>query len=135
MPPDEEKRRKSIAYILRRRKRGRKVGANSGEVVKSWAEYSEVSFKPSGSYSEKWRWIMIPAWLAAASAPLLFFAAPQSGFQRHSENLAHSGLHPVGWALVAMALILAFVIFVFAAAYIGLAIWRFIRSFGSYKNE
>lgn len=135
MSPDEEKRRKSIAYILRRRKRGRKVGANSGEIVKSWAEYSEVNFKPTGSYTERWRWVMFLAWLAAASAPWLFFTAPQSAFQRHSESLAHPELHPVGWALVVIALMLVFAISAFAAAYVGLSIWRFIRSLSPHKNE
>ena len=135
MSVDEEKRRQSIAYILRRRKRGRRVGANSGEVVKSWAEASEVNFKPTASYSGNWRWLTIPAWLAAASAPWLFFLAARVSFNSHAEDLAHPELHPIGWVLISLAGLLIFAISVFALAYIGVTIWRFVRSLRPHKNE
>lgn len=79
MDPDKEaKRRKSIAYILRRRKRGRRVGGNSHQVVKSWAEYGEVNFTPSGSYSSGWRrWIWVLAVPLAIFAPVIIAAASQ----------------------------------------------------------
>lgn len=48
---EDEKRRASIRYILRRRARASKQRANSGAVVKSWGEYQEVSFKPDGDSS------------------------------------------------------------------------------------
>lgn len=48
LSPEEAKRRASIRYILRRRGRASKTRANSGAVVKSWAEFGEVSFKPDG---------------------------------------------------------------------------------------
>ena len=51
LAPDETRRRRSIRFILRRRGRAHKQRANSGAVQKSWAEYSEVNFKPTGSRS------------------------------------------------------------------------------------
>ncbi|MEM9572640.1 MAG: hypothetical protein AAF996_14330 [Pseudomonadota bacterium] len=78
---------------------------------------------------------MIPAWLAAASAPFLCIAAAHWAFKRHSENLAHSDLHPIGWGLVVIAMILMLVIAVFASANISLSIWRFVKSRHRYKNE
>tara|TARA_Y100001947_G_scaffold118110_1_gene102168 strand:+ start:1260 stop:1655 length:396 start_codon:yes stop_codon:yes gene_type:complete len=48
LSPEEAKRRASIRYILRRRGRANKARANSGAVVKSWAEFGEVNFKPDG---------------------------------------------------------------------------------------
>lgn len=48
---EETRRRRSIRYILRRRSRSNKQRANSNAVQKSWAEYSEVNFKPTGSRS------------------------------------------------------------------------------------
>ena len=135
MPPDEEKRRKSIAYILRRRKRGRKVGANSGEVVKSWAEASQVKFTPTACYSGKWRWLMIPAWFAAVSVPWVFLYVAAIPAHRHAEDLAHPQLHPVGLVLIALVGMLVVAIALFASAYIGLTIWRFVRSLRLHKNE
>ncbi|NQY13146.1 MAG: hypothetical protein HRT81_04700 [Henriciella sp.] len=128
MPPDEEKRRKSIAYILRRRKRGRKVGANSGEVVKSWAEASEVNFKPTGAKSNSWRWLVFPAWLSAVTLPWMFFVVARIPFNSHAEDLAHPELHPIGWVLVIVACLLIIAICGFALAYIGLTVWRLVRS-------
>ena len=127
MPPDEEKRREAIAYILRRRKRGRKVGANSREVVKSWAEYSEVNFTPRGAYLKRWRWLFLPAWAIAAAIPWIFMAVYQATFVSHSETLAHDPLSPVGWGLVTIASLLILAISAFSLAYICLTVWRVIR--------
>ena len=135
MPPDEKKRRKSIAYILRRRKRGRKVGANSREMVKSWAEYSEVNFTPRGAYSMRWRWLFLPAWAISASIPWIFFAAYQATFSTHSETLENVPLDPVGWVLVAIVALLMIVVSGFAIAYAGLSVWRGLRSVLPHKNE
>lgn len=135
MPPDEEKRRKSIAYILRRRKRGRKVRANSKHVVKSWAEYSEVSFTPRGAYLTRWRWLFLPAWAISVSILWIFMAVYQATFSTHSETLEHVPLDPAGWALVVTAGLLLVAVAVFALAYVGLAAWRGLRSFLPHKNE
>lgn len=135
MPSDEEKRRKSIAYILRRRKRGRKVGANSGEVVKSWAEYSEVNFTPRGAYSTRWRWLLFPAWAVAVAIPWIFMAVYQATFSTHSETLEHEALGPIGWMLVGIAGFLSVAVAAFSIAYIGSSMWRFIQSILPHKNE
>jgi len=135
MPPDEEKRRKSIAYIMRRRKRGRKLSANSGEVVKSWAEYSEVNFKPTGAYMEHGRSLILLASCIAAASPLIILAAAQFFAVRHSEDLRHAELHPVGWVLVIAVALLSLTICLFAVAYIGVSIWRFAKHLRLYKNE
>ncbi|MEZ5998492.1 MAG: hypothetical protein R3B98_07345 [Hyphomonas sp.] len=41
----------ALRRVVRRRDRRRKPGANSGEKVYSWAEYSEVNFTPTGDRS------------------------------------------------------------------------------------
>lgn len=74
LTPDETRRRTAIRYILRRRGRAHKQRANSGTVQKSWAEYSEVNFKPTGSRSG---WIgfglfllsLVPIYLALKHVP------------------------------------------------------------------
>lgn len=135
MSPDEKKRRQSIAYILRRRKRGRKVGANSKAVVKSWAEYSEVSFSPRGAYSTRWRWLFFPAWAVAAAIPWIFIAAYQATFATHAETLEHDPLDPTGWVLVVIVGLLIIAVSAFSIAYMSMSIWRVLRSVLPHKNE
>ena len=130
MPPDEEKRRKSIAYILRRRKRGRKVGANSGEVVKSWAEYSEVNFKPTGGYSPWWRRLLVIFVPLIVMSPAIII-----GWSQGAQDLVDRGVPTTLWVLLTILSILLALIFVFFFAYAGLTIWRFIASLSSHKNE
>lgn len=131
----ERKRRAGIAYILRRRKRGRKAGANTGEVVKSWAEYSEVNYTPKGAYSTKWRWLMIAAWLGSVSIPVVFFVVAGSAFSSHSEDLGHPRLHPIGWVLLAVACVLVLAVGLFAIVYIFVTLRRIVRASLPYKNE
>ncbi|GAB5458598.1 MAG: hypothetical protein Hens3KO_16280 [Henriciella sp.] len=47
----EIKRRSSIRYILRRRKRAASLGANSGAPIKAWARERAYTFTPSGNQS------------------------------------------------------------------------------------
>ena len=53
MSGDQQRHTKSegLKYVLRRRGRNRKTGANTGEKVYGWAEYSQVNFTPSGDHS------------------------------------------------------------------------------------
>lgn len=126
MPPEEEKRRKSIAYILRRRKRGRKVGANSGDVVKSWAEYSEVNFTPSGGYSPWWRILLVVVVPLIVLSPAIIIGAGQG-----AQDLVNRGVPTTLWVL----LIILSLISLFFMAYVGLTVWRFIKSMRPHKNE
>ena len=127
----EAKRRKSIAYILRRRKRGRKRGANSGEVVKSWAEYSEVNFRPSGSYMSWWQRLL---WLPVVPLAILAPFAIAAG-SRNAHRLAEADMPVMAWILFALLALVLVAIIGFALAYIGLSLWRSIRSHWFHKNE
>ncbi len=130
MSPEEAKRRKSIAYILRRRKRGRKMSANSGRDVKSWAEYSEVNFKPSGGYSVLGRislLIVVP--LMVMSSGLII------GFSRGAQDLVDRPVTLELWVLLAVLSFLLTLTLIAAGAYIALTLWRNIRSLRSHKNE
>jgi len=130
MSPDEENRRKSIAYILRRRKRGRKIGANSADVVKSWAEYGEVNFKPTGSHSGRWRWLLIPIVPLVVLAPVIIIGSAQG-----AEELEQLGVPPTLWALLSVLAIVLGGVCLFSSAYILMTIWRLIRRLWSHKNE
>ena len=130
MPPDEEKRRKSIAYILRRRKRGRKVGANSGEVVKSWAEYSEVNFRPSAAQTVWWRWFLPMIVPLMVLAPFIII-----GWSQGAQDLVDRGVPIEVWILVSILGLIGGLVALFASAYIGLTVWRFLRSLRPHKNE
>lgn len=126
----DKKRRKAIAYILRRRKRGRKVGANSGEVVKSWAEYSEVNFTPAGSYTPWWRCLLLIFVPIIILTPAIIIGGSQNAFK-----LSDTDVHPIAWALIALLGLLLLVLSAFTIAYIALTIWRFVRSLLPQRNE
>ena len=130
MSPDEAKRRKSIAYILRRRKRGRKVGANSGEVVKSWGEYSEVSFKPNAAYSNAARYLLIFLVPLMIAAPIIII-----GFSQGAQDLVDREVPTVLWILLSVLTIVIVTTTVFSVAYIALAIARVVRSQSTHKTE
>ena len=138
MPADEDrKRRQSIAYIMRRRKRGRKTGANSGAPVKSWGEYSEVNFRPSGSYSIWGRWIVFVAAVLTIAFPFLIFPLliPSDGHHRETLAFEGSGIHPLGWILLGIIGLLLVLFILVLIVYAGLSVWRAIRANWPYKNE
>lgn len=49
--PHRHTKSEGLKRLLRRRNRRMKTGANSGEKVYSWAEYSQVNFTPTGDRS------------------------------------------------------------------------------------
>ena len=49
--PNRHTKSEGLKRLLRRRGRRLKTGANTGEKVYSWAEYSQVNFTPSGDRS------------------------------------------------------------------------------------
>ena len=133
MDPDKQaKRRKSIAYILRRRKRGRRAGANSGGSVKSIQRKmrGHVTFKPSGSASGWWRFsFLFVAALIAAFPWFVFLLAGKPTLHLVDEN------SPLAWLFGVPIIILSALICGFASAYVLLSIWRFMRAKLFYKNE
>ena len=130
-PNKEAKRRQSIAFILRRRKRGRRLGANSGGVVKSWAEYSAVSLKPTGSYMSSWqRLIWFPVVPLAIALPFIVMAGAGD-----AQELANAEIHPLAWALIGLLAVIVLCVVSFFAAYTVLSLWRAARRLFNYKNE
>lgn len=132
MDPDQEaKRLKSIRYILRRRKRGRRVGANSGKVVKSWAEYSEVNFTPTGSYSTGWRrWIWVFVVPLAIFAPIIIIAATGN-----AHRAAEAEIPGFAWIVIGLLIAATVGVVAFAAAFTLLSLWRALRRLSGYKKE
>lgn len=133
MDPDKEaKRRKSIAYILRRRKRGRRIGANSGGPVKSVQRKirGHVVFTPCGGASGWWRFSFILVAVMISIFPIFIFALAGSPKLHHVDD--HSPLAPLFGVPIAvlMALICGF-----ALVYTLVSIWRFIRARMPHKNE
>ena len=47
----EQDKQDTLRRMSRRRHRAQKTGANSGTAEKSWAEYSQYSFTPSGDHA------------------------------------------------------------------------------------
>lgn len=120
----DKARRASIAYILRRRKRGGKTRSNSGEPVKSWAEYGEVNFTPTGSTSPTWiRWLLLPLGLLFCALPLIIIGAA-----RGYDDLDPANVSFVTYGLVAITGFLIIAILIFSLLFLALNIWRFIRS-------
>ena len=69
--PDRPTRdRAALQRLLRRRGRQGKAGANPKTSIKSWAEYSEVNFTPSGDHSGLSRY-----WPLAGALGVLLFPA------------------------------------------------------------
>ncbi|MBO6688671.1 MAG: hypothetical protein JJ931_00955 [Henriciella sp.] len=132
MDPDKEaKRRKSIAYILRRRKRGRRIGANSGRVVKSWAEYSAVTLKPTGSYMSTWqRLLWFPIVPLAIALPFIVMAGAGD-----AQELVVAEIHPLAWVLIGLLALIILCISVLVVSYTLLCLWRAVGRLVGYKNE
>ena len=127
---EEHKRRASIAYILRRRKRGRKSGANSGDTVKSWAEYSEVSYTPFGAYMTRWRWILLLVFPLPVLLPIVIIANGQNAI-----NAADAQLGALGWVLLIALVVIVSVIVMFAVAFAVTSLWRLLSPQPPHKNE
>lgn len=133
MDPDKEaKRRKSIAYILRRRKRGRRIGANSGGSIKSVQRKirGHVVFTPSGSASGWWRFSFIPVALMISVFPVFVFVLTGTPALHNVDD--HSPMAPL---FAAPIFILLALICVFTLAYTVVSIWRFVRARWPHKNE
>lgn len=130
--PQKTKRRRAMASIFRRRKRGQKQRANSGQVVKSVNRRirGHILFKPSGSTNAWWRVDMVALALLICLFPLFIFALPGvPHLQVHRES------SPAGVALLMPVIFLLLAIASFAMANIALTVWRFIRSLRPHKNE
>ncbi|WP_084418048.1 hypothetical protein [Henriciella litoralis] len=118
LTPEEAKRRESIRFILRHRARANKSRANPGTVQKSWAEYSEVSFKP-GNDGSFWRVLMVIVLIS----PLI---ALPFAFHHMQAPLVIDGF-PV-WLMILVYIIIGMVMlatFVFALAILQM-FWRLI---------
>lgn len=133
MDPDKEARRlASIRYILRRRKRGRRVGANSGGVVKSVQRKirGHMTFQPSGGASGWWRFSFIfVAMLIAAFPWFVFMLAGSPTLHLVDTN------SPLAILFGVPIIILCVLISGFALAYTVLSTWRFLRAKLVHKNE
>lgn len=134
MAPDPEvKRQKSIAYILRRRKRGRKTGANSGEVIKSAQKRlrGHLVFEPSGSYMSKWRFLAFFGFLGSLALPIVFLSSLADTSWHTRETLARDANDVIGLVLIGLVAVLAVIIFGFAVIYTVQSCWRVIRQLWS----
>ncbi|MEL6665467.1 MAG: hypothetical protein AAFQ24_04970 [Pseudomonadota bacterium] len=134
---NEQKRRASIAYILRRRKRGRKTGANSGRTINSVNRKirGHMTFTPAGSAMDRSRYLTLAATVAAISLPLLCLIVLGVAASRNAETLAHDGLDPLGWVLISAVAVLALSVAIFSMAYLVLFVWRWLSSLLTHKNE
>ena len=134
---NEQKRRASIAYILRRRKRGRKTGAKSGGVVKSVNRKirGHMTFTPMGIAMDRSRYLTLAATVATISLPLLCLIVLGFAASRNAETLAHDGLDPLGLVLVSAVAVLALGVAVFSVAYLVLFVRRWLSSLLTHKNE
>lgn len=134
MDPDQEaKRLKSIRYILRRRKRSQRVGANSGGAVKSVQQKmrGHLVFTPSGSAGAWWqRLLWFPIVPLAIVFPLLVIAAAGD-----AQKLVVAEIHPLAWALIGLLALISLCVVAFAAAFTLLSLWRALRRLSGYKNE
>lgn len=131
MDPDPEvKRQKSIAFILRRRTRARKLGANAGGVIKSTQKRmrGHLVFEPSGSYMGPWRFLVFLGFLGAIAIPFAFLSVLNIDPGHSHETLAHTGNDFVGWGLLGLCAILLIAICAFAIAYLALFFWRVLQT-------
>ena len=136
-PVNEQKRRASIAYILRRRKRSQKTGANSGGAVKSVNRKmrGHLTFTPTGSSLGRFRYLTLASTMIAIALPAICLAVLVSAASKNDETLAHARLDPTGWILVTIAGALGLGVVVFSVAYLVSLVWRFLKSLAPYKNE
>ncbi len=88
----------SLKRLLRRRSRRNKPGANPRTSIKTWAEYSNVEYTPTGDSSR-------PNWLIGLGIGLfVFIGIPLSFALLKSDEVAGVGDMPtwLGWFFAAM---------------------------------
>ena len=127
----ELKRRKSIAFILRRRKRGRKARANSGDNVKSWAEYSEVNFTPTGSAMPTWLRVLMPLGIILILFSSCFMVIVPEDSLDLRDNQPTIFLNILLIVLAVLCILAAFVFVVYAI----LLFYRLIKGKLTQRNE
>lgn len=126
LTPEEVRRRSSIRYILRRRGRAVKQRANSGAVQKSWAEFGEVNFKPSGSRSgligiALFALALFPIYLALKHVPWTQITEGPNPFYNGPASLVAKFL-TFGIFLPVIGLTIAALIFI-----CGYSLWNILR--------
>jgi hypothetical protein len=100
-------------------------------VVKSWAEYSEVSLKPTGSYMSSWqRLVWFPIVPLAIALPFIVMAGAGD-----AQKLVVAEIHPLAWALIATLAVIVLFVIAFATAFAALSLWRALGRLVGYKNE
>ena len=106
------------------------MGANSGDTVKSWAEYSEVNYTQFGAYMTRWRWVLLLVFPLPVLLPFVIIANGQNAI-----NAADAQLGFLGWVLLTVLVAIVSVIVVFALAFAITSLWRVLRSQWPHKNE
>lgn len=137
MDPDQEaKRLKSIRYILRRRKRSQRVGANSGGAVKSVQQKmrGHLVFTPSGSAGAWWqRLVWLIAWPLALF--IVFFPAYMIALFLDAPRTHMAGFPPHAWVIFGLLGTVSAGVVAFTAAFTLLSLWRALRRLSGYKKE
>lgn len=135
-PEAEAKRRQSIAYILRRRKRGRRIGANSGATVKSVQQKirGHLVFTPTGGSVPWWQRLM---WLIAIPLAMLIVFVPTYliGLHLDDPQPQFGGYPPHAWLIFGMLGVVSAGVIGFSAAYFAINLWRAIRRLYPHRNE
>jgi uncharacterized membrane protein len=98
--------------------------------IKSWAEYSDVTFKPSGSNSPIARWFLLPLGFVLAISPLLMIIGADG-----AEDAGLIELSQLGWIMLMILAVLLLVTALFFLVYAELSIWRIVRANQTHKNE
>ena len=126
--PDKPTReRAALQRLLRRRGRRGKAGANSKAAIKSWAEYSEVNFTPSGDHSRPTRYLVI------AIAVLLLIVFPASlALVQSALSPARTLQETLGSALGAIVSVCTILVYMVAISAVGIVLispllWLYAR--------
>jgi hypothetical protein len=106
------------------------MGANSNAPIKSWAEYSDITFRPSGSNSPIAHWLLLPLGFVLAISPLLIMIGANG-----AEDAGLIELPKLGWIMLMILAVLLLVTALFFLVYAGLSIWRIVQANQTHKNE
>ncbi len=121
----------TLKRILRRRGRRRKVGANDGSEIKSWGEYSKVTFTPSGDRSALGCGVVV---MACVGVFLIFGLG----------SLLIAGMdviatHPEGWLQgmweVVRSVLYSLIILSVLGAPLTLGMWVYVKLDGDNANS